>query len=585
MKNPNTDKILSATNSGHFKTLYVVLLAVPVGVISGYLGVLFRYAIEYMTNFVYGTGQAELATKLAELALWEIALPLMAVGLITGLTVKHLMPEGRMHAPADILNSAMYNNGRMPWRAGVGVFFLSTLSIGTGVSAGRFGPALVIGASFGAKIAEWLKLNRQMSLAILASSFGAIISASFNTPIAGAFFALEFVLGSYALANFAPAVVASLAGAAVSRHFFGNEYAFHLPTYDLAPVSHVPLFVILGAICALVAVAFIELPPRIGKLHGTLKIPPVFRPVVGGAVFAVMVYIMPQIAGLSIQGADNAMLGYMSISVMLGFLVFKLIATSICLGSGFAGGVFSPAILYGILVGGVFGVVVTHLGLGENLQGYYSLIATGAVASVILGAPISTILIIFEMSNDYSLTLGVMITTIVSSQLAQHYYGYSFFTKGLAGRGINVNLGREEMLLRGIKARDLMATEYSTLPSTATMAQVRAEFIKNEFSEIFIVDGDKFMGIVTPNSMGDILYKTTGDKTKKVAHVMIPPIATVNPTTNVEDIMHLMDEDGDQNLPVLDSDNGDKIVGVLMENDTLMAYRTIVQETRSSQLR
>lgn len=597
--NTAKDAVIQATNGGHFKALYVVLLAVPVGGVSGLIGVSFRYAIEFVTQTLYGTGQDNLATTLSQLAFWQIALPLLAAGLAVGLLNTYLMPQGRMHNPADVLYSTMYKNGRMSGRAGIGVFVGGALSMGAGASVGIFGPAITMGATMGAKVAEFLRLNRQMSLAILAASFGAIISASFNTPIAGTFFALEFVLGSYALANFAPVVMASLAATAVSRFFFGNVFAFDLPNYDLAPISHAPLFVVLGALCTVGAVALIDLTVRIARLYERFHIAPLWRPMIGGAILACMIYVMPEIAGFSTQGSNQAMMGLLPIGFMALFLVFKVVGTSVTLGSGFGGGIFAPAITCGILIGGIFGFIITQMGLEGNLRGYYSLIATGAVTAVVMGAPIATILIIFEMSGDYSLTFGVMITTVVSSQLAHYYYGHSFFTKLLAGRGIQVNFGREEMLLRGIKARNLMRTTYSTLPTSATLAEMRVEFTANECTEIFIVDDGMFMGIVTPNSVGDALYNGDKDKSLRAKDVLIPPPACVTPDTNIAHIMPLMDQEGDQNLPVLEPLKGQgvtqnissasispqKIVGVLMENDVLMAYRTIVQETRSHELR
>ena len=581
----NANKILMFTGGGEHKITHVTLLAIPVGILAGLLGVLLRKGIDFVTHVFYGTDQVGLATAVSNIPFWQLAAILMATGLFIGLWTKYFMPNARMHGPPDVIESSMFLNGRMPFKAGLGVLVMSMVAIGGGASVGRFGPALHIGATVGANIAEFFKLNRQMSQTILAAGVGAVISASFNVPIAGVFFALEIVLGSYALANFAPVVVASLAGTAVSRYFYGNEFAFHLPEYSLAPMTHVPLFVVLGVLSALTAIALMELNGRVQKAHNTMQTPAYLRPVVGGFLLAVIAWHMPYVLGSGEGGNAAALYGELDFQTMLVFFFLKILATAICLGSGFAGGVFAPAITLGLLLGGFFGIAVGEMGMGDNLQGFYALAGISAVCAVVLGATISTIMIVFEMSGDYSLTFGVMLTTIVACLLDKHYYGHSFFTKALAGRGISLDGGREKMVLRGLTAENLMTTDYSTLSSNATLPQIRKEFLSNDFSEIFIVDDGIFKGIVTPTSMGKLMYDSKGDKGKKVKSVLIPPVDIITGDTNVDDIMHLLEEDGDQNLPVVDSLDNNKILGVLMENDVLQAYCNVVEETRSSELR
>ena len=581
----NQDKILSLTGGGEHKALHVTLLAIPVGMLAGGIGVLLRQGIDLLTHFFYGVDQTGLATAAASTPFWQLAGILMATGLFIGLWTKYFMPGGRMHGPPDVIESSMFLNGRMPLKAGFGVFVMSIVAIGGGASVGRFGPALHIGASVGAKIAEFFQLNRQMSQTILAAGVGAVISASFNVPIAGVFFALEIVLGSYALANFAPVVVASLAGTAVSRYFLGNEFAFHLPEYSLAPMTHVPLFVVLGVLSTLTAIALMELNARVQKTHNAMKTPAYLRPVVGGFLLAVIAWQMPYVLGSGEEGNAAALYGELSFQTMIVFFFLKILATAICLGSGFAGGVFAPAITLGLLLGGFFGMMVGQLGMGDNLQGFYALAGISAVCAVVLGATISTIMIVFEMSGDYSLTFGVMLTTVVACQLGNYYYKHSFFTKALAGRGVLLDGGREKMVLRGLTADKLMITDYSTLPSTATLAQIRKEFLNNDFSEIFVVDNGIFKGIITPSSMGNLMYNTKTDKGKTAKNVIVPPVDIITPDTNVDDVMHLLEEDGDQNLPVVDSLDNNKILGVLLENDVLQAYCNVVEETRSSELR
>ena len=421
------------------KALYLILLAVPVGIIAGAVGIFLRILIDYFTVLFYGVDQMSFATAVAGHPFWKEVLILMLAGLFIGLWTKYLMPKGRIHNPADIIESSMLGNGRMSLKAGFGVFVISIISISAGSSAGRFGPAMVVGATVASKVAGWLKLNQQMSRTMLAGGVAGVISASFNVPIAGVFFALEIILGSYRINQVAPVVVASIAGHWVNQYFYGGEFAFVLPEYSIAPISHLPLFVLLGVLSALTAIIYMELTNRVQRVHNFFKVPNYLRPVVCGFILAVIAIQMPYVLGSGEQGNTEVLYGQLTITTMLLFFVLKIIATSVCFGSGFGGGIFAPAITFGLLLGSFFGIAVGEFGLGENLQGYYALAGISAVCAVILGATISTIIIVFEMTGDYQLALGVMVATIVASTLTKRYYGYSFFTKILAERGVELN--------------------------------------------------------------------------------------------------------------------------------------------------
>ncbi len=410
--------------------LFVV--AIVTGFLAGIAATLFRGLESFVQGLFFGDGGDRLATQLTSLHWSRVLFAPVLGGLVIACATWFFLPERRPQGVAQVILAA--TGGRMPWWVGVRVAVVSALSLGVGASAGREGPVVHLGASLSSWFASWLTLaNRRI---LLGCGVAAAVSASFNAPIAGVLFALEIVIGTYTLAVFAPVVVASVAGMLVTRITIGETPAFVLPeAAHIVSFWEFPAFALLGVVSACAAIAFMS---AIVKAEDLFKsVPFWFRfPLAGFAVGGVAL-VFPQVPGVGYEATDLALTGSYSLAMMLALIVVKTLATALCLGAGFSGGVFSPAIFVGAMVGGSFGVIATWaLPWLSSGIGAYAIVGMGAVAGAVLGAPVSTVLMVFELTSNYDMTIAVMVATAISSLITQQLHKPSFFLWQLERRGV-----------------------------------------------------------------------------------------------------------------------------------------------------
>ncbi|MBT7943271.1 MAG: chloride channel protein, partial [Alphaproteobacteria bacterium] len=390
--------------------LILVVLAMVVGTVAGGAVIGFREAISFIQLMLYGSGSERLFASAHTLAWWQILLAPAAGGMAVGLMVHFGLPKKRPEGVADVIEAGALHGGRMSSRVGLMAAMISAVSVGSGASVGREGPAVHLGASLSGWIGRRLHLSHSQTRTLLGCGVAAAVAASFNAPIAGTLFASEVVIGHYALRAFAPIVISSVAGTALSRAWFGDFPAFALAETPLASFWEFPVFVVLGLMSGGVAMIFMHSIVLAQRLGQATPLPLWLKPAVAGLVVGLTGLAFPQVMGIGYGVTENALLVNISLAMLLAIAVAKIFATAVSIGWGFGGGVFSPSLVIGALTGGAFGIVVTGL-FPEYSSGpaAYTLVGMGAVAAAVLGAPISTTLIIFEMTGDYALMLGVMV--------------------------------------------------------------------------------------------------------------------------------------------------------------------------------
>ena len=288
------------------------------------------------------------------------------------------------------------------------------------------------------------------------------------------FFALEVVIGHYALNAFAPIVLASVSGAIVSRLHFGDFPAFIIPDHTIASFFELPAFALLGVASALMVIIFLKSIALVRNTTERLRVPLWVRSAIAGCLVGLIALEFPEILGVGYGPTDSALKELMPLRLLILLVIFKTAATVISLGAGFGGGVFSPSLFIGAMLGGAFGIVATQV-FPEHSTGHgaYALVGMGAVAGSILGAPISTILIVFELTGDYAVTVAVMVAVVIASVITQQTRARSFFRWQLDDRGIDLDGGPEGRLLGDIRAVDVMSTDYAAVPASAGMREVR----------------------------------------------------------------------------------------------------------------
>jgi CIC family chloride channel protein len=392
---------------------------------------------------------------------WIVLIPTFG-GLVSGLILHFFTRDARARSVADVIEGAALHEGRVETRAGLASALASMVTLGTGGSSGREGPVVHLAAVISTWINRRINADGITGRDLLGCAVAAAVSASFNAPIAGALFALEVVLRHFAVHAFAPIVIASVAGTVINRLEFGGVTEFKLPVMgDLQFYVELPAFLLLGLTCGLVAVILMRavfLADNIGNhIQSRTKLPRYFRPMLAGAMLGVIALWFPHIIGVGYETTSRALTGQLVFHEVMVFAVLKVLAVAITLGGRMGGGVFSPALMVGALVGLAFGLIAT--GFFPNVSGstsLYALAGMGAVAAAVLGAPISTTLIVFELTGDWQTGLAVMVAVSMSTALASNLVDRSFFLSQIERRGIHLAAGPQAYLLAMFTAAKTM---------------------------------------------------------------------------------------------------------------------------------
>ncbi|MCH8001635.1 MAG: chloride channel protein [Proteobacteria bacterium] len=560
------------------------LLAVAIGLTAGLAAIGFRTIIDQVQRFGFGFGGEQMVTLVSALPSWRILLVPTAGGLLIGLFVHFFMPGRRPQGVAEVIEANALRGGRMPLAAGLKAALVSAVSIGAGASVGREGPVVHLGASLGAWASKRLHLGRTASRTLLGCGVAAAVAASFNAPIAGTFFALEVVVGHYALTAFAPIVIAAVIGTMVSRMYYGDFPAFILPeTTTIASFWEFPAFALLGVVCAVMAIIFMRSIMWTEDMMDKTPVPRWARPALGGLAVGVIALVYPHVLGVGYEATDAALSELYPLGLLVALVALKMAATAISLGCGFGGGVFSPSLFIGAMVGGAYGILATSafpdLSSGH---GAYTIIGMGAVAGAVLGAPISTILMVFELTNDYAITIAVMIATSIASLITQQTRGHSFFTWQLARRGIAVKGGQDVGLLRTIKARDLITKNFETVAPEAPIATVRERLQRAPWGELFVTDADgRLSGVITFSDLHDAAFDTSLDAT-----LVADDVARKHPTVlladdDLESALGAYGASGETNLPVVEDRETMRLVGVAPQHEVMLAYQRALDQPRA----
>lgn len=442
-------------------------IALLIGIAAGFAALLFRKGINLLQATLYGTDDVQfLHSFITDLEwYWIILIPTIG-GLVTGLILHNFTNDARARTVGEVILGAALHEGRVETRAGVASAFASLVTLSTGGSSGREGPVVHLAGVISTWVSQRLDADGITGRDLLGCAVAAAVSASFNAPIAGALFALEVVLRHFAVHAFAPIVIASVAGTVINRIEFGGVTEFKLPTSgDLQFYVELPAFLLLGLTCGLVAVAFIRAifwAEDVGNhIQARSRLPRWTRPMVAGALLGVIALWYPHIIGVGYETTSLALTGALSLHEATVFAVLKVIAVAITFGGRMGGGVFSPSLMVGGLVGLAFGLIAT--GIFPDVSGsssLYALAGMGAVAAAVLGAPISTTLIVFELTGDWQTGLAVMVAVSMSTAIASNLVNRSFFLTQIERRGIRLAAGPQAYLLaiftaaKTMRARD-----------------------------------------------------------------------------------------------------------------------------------
>lgn len=568
--------------------LLTSLLAVLAGVGVAYAAIGFRQLIYIVQNQMLGSSEENILIHVSTLPWWQIILSTVTGGLVISFIYRFLMNSNRANSIADVMAANAVNHTLIPTKKGLLGAVASAIALGTGSAAGREGPVVHLGATVSSWICQKLHLSPNMSRTVLGCGVAAAVSASFNAPIAGVFFALEVILGQYALSAFAPIVIASVSAAIVSRIHIGDNPAFIIPDYYISTFWELPSFIMLGIISAVAAIIFIKCLFITEDFAAKIPIPEWARPPIGGLAIGVLALVSPFILGHGYGTTDGALKELFSFELLLVLIVLKIGASAIALAFRYGTGIFSPSLFLGAMVGGAFGIVAswaaTMFGDATFSYGLYAIVGMGAVASAVLGAPISTILIIFELTGDYQITIALMVSVVISNLITQHFLkATSYFHMQLKRDGLDLEGGRARHVMRSTFVRSLMSDKYATALTISSVKHVRNMLLKQNQDNIFILDeNEMIVGLVTVAELRSTQTAPKDDTTHRTtASDFCRPVSELlTPSDSLEDAFHKFDMSGEETLPVVTDGSQTEIIGILHQKHVLLAYNKALLEEK-----
>jgi CIC family chloride channel protein len=451
----------------------------------------------------------------------------------------------------------------------------SAISIGSGGSVGREGPIVQIAAALGSSIGQMLRVPPSQLRTIVGCGAAAGISATFNAPIAGALFAAEIVVGNFAVAQLSPIVISSVVATVVSRFFLGNHPAFVVPPYELvSPFELVP-YVVAGLIAGIVAVAFMRSLYFSEDVFERFPIPEWSRAAVGGLLVGAIGISLPNVFGVGYSTIDLALVGGIPVATLGILLLAKVAATSLTIGSGGSGGIFAPSLFMGAVTGGIIGTFV-HQWFPDATatSGAYALVTMGAVVAAATHAPITAIIMIFELTQTINIIPPLMAACVVSTLVSTFLERDSIYTMKLRRRGINLYEEEEQNVLRSLFVRDILDREPELLPANADFQTVVERVLASDRTEFFVVtDRREILGMIHLRALTRMLAEQEVLKGIVVADdLMEIDQPTVTEDDDLHVVIQLFSHGLAEEIPVVEAGNDRKLVGSVHKRDVIHAY-------------
>lgn len=571
------------------------IIAGLVGLGTGLGAVAFIYAIAQVTKLLYVVLPDTLGWSWA---VWLVMAPTLG-GLIAGPIIFYFAREAKGHGVPEVMQAIALRGGRIRPQVVVGKVLASAACIGSGGSAGREGPIVQVGSALGSSVAQFLRFSETRTRNLVACGAAAGIAATFNAPIAGVMFSIEILLGELKPGDLGSVVISAVTASTLARSILGNRPAFDIPAYTLGHPAELGLYVLLGVLCALVGVGFIRVLYAAEDFFDGWRFPEVLKPAVGGALLGLLAVaylaalgflpsterVMPQVYGAGFPTIEAALQQTLPLGLLFILAVLKPIATSLTLGSGNSGGVFAPGLFTGAMLGGAFGSLMVLLlpGLVSGSGGYATVGMAGVFAAA-ARAPLSAILIVFEMTDDYRIILPLMTCVVAATAVASALHSESIYTLKLVRRGIHLARGRDVDILDSVRVDEVMRREPVTVAADFPCKELPDLFLQSNAHAFPVLDRQGLLiGIV---SLED--YRRAAEESDleglTVVEIATRAMVLAYPRESMRSVLRKMAPRDLSRLPVVDPDDPRRLMGVVRRNDIVRAYElgTVRREERPS---
>ncbi len=580
--------VVARSNLRLSDAFYLNLLAVIIGILVGGFAYVFKFVVVSGGDLIRGDGNGNQLAFFTEHPWLILVMPALG-GLIVGLIFHLFQRKRQFRGVAAVMESVARRGGKLSKYRGAFELLNTAIGMVSGLSVGMEGPIVVAGSTTGSNISDAFHLSAARRRVLLACGAAAGISAVFNAPIAGFFFALELILGDFAKKAVAAIVLASVSGNVTIQMLTKQEPVFKLPTYEVVHLAEIANYAVLGVVCGLVAYVFAQFLHKCDDFFPKLKISLPIRTMLGGLLVGAIAFIFPEILGTGHHTIETLLNGHFpenqhlmswlrwdSPYLYLIALAFaKLAATSITLGSGAAGGKFAPSLFIGATIGAVFGSLVSIMGLTptEN-PAAYALVGMAAIFGSIAQVPLAVILLVFEMTRDYHLILPMMVAGIMSQVIFYSLRKEGVFTHKLTQLGVKFGRGKDLNILEAIPVGDVMHLGVETISATDTLAEITARFSETQHHGFPIVDEQGLLcGMFTTS---DLAAHKADAPDSSALDLCTHDVFRLNEDDNCHQAIAILEDHHIGRIPVVDS--AGKPVGIITRTDIIGAYKLALQQ-------
>ena len=564
---------------------FLLFLAGALGVASGVMVVLFEWLVHHLHEFFFTNARAGYAEDSYFYAYFILALTPAVGGLIVGLLAWWFKMPGESASAAEVMKWTAVDGGRVRKRT-VWYRLLSTsVFLGSGGSGGREGPIAQVCGAMGSTIGQFLKFSSRRLRLLVGCGSAAGIAAAFNAPIAGVIFAVELVLADVNVISFLPIVISSVMATTTKRMIIGDIPVFTAPTYTLVSPWEILLYALLGVGCGLLSwIFFLTYFKAEEFFKNRVTLHPIVKPAIGGLAVGAIGVFLPGVFGSGFDEMDKILNGEMLWATALALIFFKIIATSISLGSGGAGGIFAPSLFIGCMAGGVFGYFAGYIFPFEvGSAGAYAMVGIGAVMAAVAHAPLTNIMMGYELTGNYQIILPIMTACIMSTYVMTRFSEESLYTEKLRRKGINLWRGRDLSVMDRMKVADVMRREFTTLAENTPFRKVMEHMATSRAGYFPIVDQEsRLTGVISIQNVREFMLESADLADIVIAkEIATPDVITVMDTHNLNEAMEsfaLIDID---QLPVVGADNPHKVIGMISRMDVMTAYeKEVLKKTQ-----
>ena len=551
------------------------VFAVIIGAVTGLAAVLFHNSIEFF-NVLFFEQTAEGLYFLGA----AVVVVIPAIGmLIQSIMILSAPQISEKRGVAEVIKAVAIRGGYIPLRTTLFHFFAPVICIGSGGTVGPEGPAAQLGGGVASKLGNLVGLSDSRRRIFTAAGAGAAIAAIFNTPLGGVFFALEIVLlNDFHTPTFSALILASVTASAISRILLGNESVFQFASPEIVGYHYLYLYALLGIIVGLAAILFIRYSGFIDHIFKKkiLKsgVPRWVLMMTIGLIVGLSGFYFKDIFGIGYIGINHILAGEHIWKVVLILFLLKFLLVPLILSSGGFGGIFAPSLFMGACLGYLFTIAVNYFWNLNLDPTTFVLVGMGAMLGGVNTIPITAIMIIFEMTQDYTFILPLMLAVIISTTFTRVVLKRSVHVKHLEEQGYQISEGKEINLLQSVRVNEIRLEKIELIPETMPLPQLIAKMIKSPSDTFYIINNEKkISGIITETELRPII--TDYDSVKEIiiaGDIAKPQIISVKMDDDLDYVLRLFSKWNVDQIPVIDTTDGYHILGSITRQEVLTIY-------------